>query len=101
MGKFPVLKPRGVCRILVLFVLVFGWSAGLQAWPGFDWDQWWSVNTWQKLDWRTDQARRRDLAPLLGDSTSTNHIASVAAWEDRAAGSSSHLVTESGLRLGD
>ena len=80
-GAFHLDKPW---KLFFLVAAVCCWGVHLQAWPGHDWDQWQQVTTWQKPELRTDQAGRRDLAPLLGDDASgTNRIASVRGWEER------------------
>ncbi len=83
--------PRFVCpasgakgRGLVVFLCAGFLAASVQAWEGHEWNQWRQVTTWQKTELRTDQAGRRDLAPLLGgDEGGTNRIASVSGWQAR------------------
>jgi oligo-alginate lyase len=56
----------------------------LQAWEGHDWNQWRQVTTWEKPALQTDQAGRKDLAPLLGTSAgATNRSQALSDWEAR------------------
>lgn len=83
--RVRVARPRSGQRAAFLVVAAacgLGPLAG--GWPGHDWNQWRQVTTWQKPDLRTDQAGRRELAPLLGgDAGGANRIASVRSWEER------------------
>lgn len=58
----------------------------VQAWPGHDWDEWKKVTTWTRPAVKTDQAGRKDLAPLLetrgGDG---KKIDGIRAWEAKRA----------------
>ncbi len=65
-------------------LLACGLAANPQTWEGHDWSQWRQVTTWQKPELSTDQAGRRELAPLLGDERAgTNRVTSLSGWEER------------------
>ena len=80
--RHPRNARKWVSRLIVVAAVVC--RANLQAWPGHDWDQWRQVTTWPKPERPTDQAGRRDLAPLLGgDGKSSHRVTSVHGWEER------------------
>jgi dienelactone hydrolase len=70
------------CTIALSWVV----CAPVHAWEGHDWNQWKQVTTWSRPDVKTDQAGRKDLAPLLetreGDG---KKIDSIQAWESKRA----------------
>jgi len=69
-------------RALALLMLATS-VVELPAWEGHDWNQWRQVTTWQKRELQSDQAGRRDLAPLLGGEGSSNRITSLGSWEEK------------------
>lgn len=63
-------------------------AAGLHAvpavaWPGHTWEQWRQISTWKKADLPSDQAGRKDLAPLLETGREHTVIDGIAAWEQK------------------
>jgi len=66
-------------RNLIAGSIALAACAGLHAWPGHDWTQWWEVTTWRKPDLRTVQAGHRELVPLLPDTSPDR------AWDPRRA----------------
>jgi len=73
-------------RCLAAFFLLIACPATLWAWPGHDWNQWKSVTTWRKADLKTDQAGRKDLAPLLENRDGEpKRIDGIKAWESKRA----------------
>ncbi len=74
-------NPRLACLVAGLAACL-GFQAG--AWEGHEWSQWRQATTWEKPASHTDQAGRRDLAPLLGgENSATNSPESLRHWEDR------------------
>ena len=74
-------NPRLACLVAGLAVCL-GFQVG--AWEGHEWSQWRQATTWEKPASHTDQAGRRDLAPLLGgENSATNMPESLRHWEDR------------------
>lgn len=66
--------------------MVLTLPATTHAWPGHDWNEWKKVTTWTKPELKTDQAGRKDLAPLPetreGDG---KKIDGIRAWEAKRA----------------
>lgn len=59
-------------------------ASRIAAWEGHDWNQWRQVTTWQKPEQLTDQAGRRDLAPLLEDkAVSSDRKILLDDWQRR------------------
>ena len=57
------------------------------AWEGHDFDQWKKVTAWTMPDIKTDQAGRKDLAPLLVNRGETPaSIDEIRGWEAKRAG---------------
>lgn len=71
-------RPAG--WLLTLLILLT--PIPLQAWPGHDWNEWKEIATCEPPDIPTDQAGRRDLAPLLEKPDGTK-IHSPHAWEQK------------------
>lgn len=77
-------------RQSIHLLAAIGWllaaCASLQAWPGHDWNQWRQVTTWSKPGLYTDQARLRELAPLLQTRYGKERkIDGIKAWETKRA----------------
>lgn len=78
---------RAVFRALpAATALILALPARAPAWPGHDWSQWKQVTTWTKPDVKTDQAGRKDLAPLLETREGNGKkIDGIKAWEVKRA----------------
>jgi dienelactone hydrolase len=69
-----------------LGVVISGWTipSPLLAWEGHKWEEWRKISTWTKPDIKSDQAGRKDLAPLLGAAKPEDKpIDGIKAWEER------------------
>jgi dienelactone hydrolase len=79
--------------LLTTAALILTLNARTHAWPGHDWNEWKEVTTWTRPEVKTDQAGRKDLAPLLetreGDG---KKIDGIQAWEAKRARIADALV---------
>ncbi|MDM8005278.1 MAG: dienelactone hydrolase family protein [Phycisphaerae bacterium] len=77
---------QGFLVLPAVAALILTLPATTHAWPGHDWNEWKKVTTWTKPELKTDQAGRKDLAPLLetreGDG---KKIDGIKAWEAKRA----------------
>ncbi len=84
-GRYRTALPRrplaiwAVCVGIVLLLV----PAQVRAWPGHTWSEWAKVTTWTKPQIESEQAGKKDLAPLLGGADGA--IDGIKACETRRA----------------